>query len=408
MNEINDYIEFLNGSLSDAEEQSFAENFANNQDFRSNFKKYLLITGSIKKIVDAIEPPSNSKDMFYKRIGLYPEIVKPSATNNFWKTFLKGRLFTGMLTGIISVIATWLILSTYYQHSNSGNGKEINTEINKYLSYEQSLINSSRNFYKNEKNNIEPNNIIKNNTLTKRKGIKTFKNSGIQLNSVQATNDVGINDQDTPKKKSMIDITPSKITGLIKPFTGIGINPSKMAPISEYRLAIDELKNLNLSKENNFSFELGSSISWNIPKETITPLNFNKLNNIELSLTYKLSDFVSIGTQIKQETFFLKYTGKENDGIEYIYQRQPNYTTYSLLFRLYPINFGQFYTFSQLNLGFNTGGYVIKPSVGIEYRIYKNLSFNLGIDYNRFWYFHNSKWFDTNKFNINYGFSYQF
>jgi len=79
--------------------------------------------------------------------------------------------------------------------------------------------------------------------------------------------------------------------------------------------------------------ELTVSQAGIILSPTISPAQYAKFNNSEGALYYSIFDFLSIGFNIRQETFSRILQGKIPIGNTYRYEQQPNLTTFSLTTR---------------------------------------------------------------------------
>jgi len=156
------------------------------------------------------------------------------------------------------------------------------------------------------------------------------------------------------------------------------------------------------------SVEYFSSSSWNVQKATMTPHVLSQFNNSSLALLYEASESIKLGGELKQETFFQKYRGTDLNGLNVIYEQQPNFTTFTGLVRLTSNGWVRVKPFIQANAGWNKVGYVFRAVTGVSYCPYYDVSFNLGVELSDLLYFYQSKGFNSTKFSINYGFGYSF
>ena len=408
MNEIEQFMNFLNNNLNDYDEQKFIAALANDADYRLNFKSYMSITNTLNKNINDIELPINSRDNFFSSIGLTSvgstinENLKPKTS------FFHGKLFTGIVSGLITSVTAYVLVSLMGYHlSNNNNNIAENSKINNavgQISQEKSDgLNLTSNVpvieSRDTKNQIKK-------YYPKNNSIRTTKNIYYQEKS-----NIAVLSEDSLKEtKKIDDLNFSQLASNCKYINPIRNSKKNLPEPIQNNSILPAIASLADEVGNNLglTLEVKNSVSWNLPKETISPESYNKLNNAEFSLLYKLSDAFYIGADVKQETFFLEYQGTEDDGITYIYRRQPNYTTFSGLARYSPVKNNNLLPYAQINIGFNSGGYVIKPAIGLEYSAFENFSLNVGIEYNKFWFFHGSNWFNTDKINLNYGFSYKF
>ncbi|HPI19318.1 MAG TPA: hypothetical protein PKY56_03020 [Candidatus Kapabacteria bacterium] len=156
------------------------------------------------------------------------------------------------------------------------------------------------------------------------------------------------------------------------------------------------------------SIEYKTSSYWNFNRENVFPSEISKFHNMDLFAFYELSDLISLGIGVKQETFYTKYNTKEKFSSDYIYEQQPNITSYEIAGRLFPFKESTLNPYLQLNAGASNYGYTFRIILGSNLQIYDNLGLLLSLDYSSFLYNHKSNWNTTNKIGLNYGFYYQF
>jgi len=156
------------------------------------------------------------------------------------------------------------------------------------------------------------------------------------------------------------------------------------------------------------SIEYKNSSYWNFNRENVFPSEISKFHNMDLFAFYELSDLISLGIGVKQETFYTKYNTTEKYSSDYIYEQQPNITSYEIAGRLFPFKESILNPYLQLNAGASNYGYTYRVILGSNFRIYDNLGLLLSLDYSSFLYNHKSNWNTTNKIGLNYGFYYQF
>jgi len=201
------------------------------------------------------------------------------------------------------------------------------------------------------------------------------------------------------------------------------INPSEIIPNESINFAMnsqsfdkspftvdfpDLLINGNEKEPFGLSIEFKNASYWNFNKENVFPSEISKFHNMDLFAFYELSDLISLGIGVKQETFYTKYNTTEKFSSDYIYEQQPNITSYEIAGRLFPFMESTLNPYLQLNAGISNYGYTYRVILGSNFKIYDNLGLLLSLDYSSFIYNHKSIWNTTNKIGLNYGFYYQF
>lgn len=407
MNNINEYSDFLNDNMNDFEEQQFAETFATDQDFRSGFKKYLIITGSITNIINKTEPPSDSKDNFFRSIGLMKEETLLPEKSISSKSFYNGKLFTGIVSGLLSSAATFLMVMLLV-YSRSNNKTDIADNVKSVKTDNYVLSNQSENL------NSKPIIPIIESKVSNQNKIKSYSNNTnkAKKDKIEISEKVDFNNESTNIEKQNFEISQSK------PIFTTNLNNSKYSSNKINKFSFEPVLNTikpqneaffvnDSDKKVSFEIEVKELVNWNIPEETIAPSSINKFNNINLALFFKLNDNLAVGTDIRQETFFVKYQGRENNGRDYEYEQQPNFTTLSLAAK-YNYDFDNNIGLrGQSAIGVNNFGIVSRIAAGISYNPYKNISFIFGVEYSTLFFVHQNLTFNTGKAGLFYGISYK-
>jgi hypothetical protein len=398
MEHISKFIDLMQGNLDENSERSLFNELAMDDDLRADFKCFTSVTDGIKRNMDSFAPSIAVKNRIYSKAGftIPSEPITPIISTPAKNILLRNGLLTNILTGIATLIATILIMHLFFTTKTEAPANSSNNDNN--LNIQKSIVPK-----------VE--------SIESDQGLANSNSKPIiKYVYIREKSKEPIADEETkpevmkPNENQTFLITQSKIgpgmnNGINNLLSSNSRNDFPFAPKNE---ATFKPSSFNSQSDLWLSFEMRGSANWNFPKETISPLSYNKFNNMNLSIFYKLSDKFRAGLGVKQETFYTVFDGTESDGSIYKYYEQPNLTTYSGNFRYYPIDTGALSPYLQLGLGLNTGGYVAMPSLGLEYQAYTNLSFILGIEYDYFWFSHQNKWFSASKAGFSYGISYQF
>jgi hypothetical protein len=279
----------------------------------------------------------DKSDEYLLRLQYYKRII-PKAS------FVKGRLFTGIVTGLCSVAATILVFALS-DYPNSLNTKYIQSKNNTLI---------SENI---EKSNYEANQLINSNLS---ETVNKVKQNRETSQSESPFNKIGMKPKDHnqllfSKNEKILnnEMNLSKSSyylngqnNSLKKKTN-NIEPALFNAIQNSDLILSDDKDYN----SRSSAVINSFPGGSFPKGNIDPDGLNNFNNKDLGMFYKLSDLFSIGTDLNHETFFLKFTSLEPDSIEYIYTTRPNITTYNLDSKYYPIKVGMFAPLGQILIG---------------------------------------------------------
>lgn len=411
MNEINDFMDFLDDKMNDADEQRFAESFAYDKELRSNFKKYLMVTGSVRNIMMKSEPSENSKEKFFASIGIIPEETPAAGAVMSGNSFFGSKLFISGVTALVSILATAAFMM-YFNRDSSIIQVPISQDgyINKQakqgdiVNNHNGLIQSVSGLDQQAKNDDS-----KQHSTDKHGWNKSHKYTGNREIANNA-DDFTLSDQNAENFISPPDIRMSQLQfSFDKQSISTAHRSIIFVPYERPQLMpeINDADKIELDKRK-FSIEFKNSINWNLPQAKISPTEYNKLNNMELGLYYKVFESLDIGLSLKQETFYLEYKGTENNVQNFDYEQQPNFTSFLFNVRYFPIEINGFCPYVQLGSGVNNGGIVAVPSLGLEYKFYPGFAMLLGCEYDYFRFIHQNSWFETAKFGISYGIAFNF
>lgn len=390
--------DYLNGTLSPAAEEELFSALSADPVLRDEFNRYISINSSLKASSDSYVPPASVTNNIFSEVGftpLSPEKITPKPGKY---AFFKSKLFTGIGSGLFAVAVTLWLTGSFSADNKKHEAESFNEPKKQEIALTlpdindntKSLANaedipvtkSSENIlgdfsdsYKNKQNIVQ-----NNNTSIKEQEQKDTEISNFHINPISKA---------LPEKSNYnnFDYTQGK--------------PTQMQPGDVSAIIYSNLSNLNLR------LELTGSYTRNIPETTIGPANISDLNNLNFSAFYALDGNFDIGAGIRQETFFTNYTGTEEEFL-YEYEQQPNFTTYEVKARFYPLRNNYFKPFIETTAGVNGEGFLWRASMGSKMKIYKGFGTLLGISYDKFYFNHQSKWFDTEKASLYFGLSYGF
>ncbi|OGU97053.1 MAG: hypothetical protein A2475_12945 [Ignavibacteria bacterium RIFOXYC2_FULL_35_21] len=374
-------IDYFEGDTTTELERKMFSQMSLDDSLIVEFKNFYLINNAMKASVNSFtSPPSVTNEIFRKLGYSIPPAAKPK-----WVlfSFLKNhRALSHILSSIATSALTVVIMLLFFfpeANDNILTAKQSTNKVTQGFSSSLPVVTS-------KENTVNP-------------AVK-------QKHKYQASSFA--NTEDNVIVEHPISTQASE-ENLILP---------SAVPVSDYKItnvpsAISSLHyaDNNLNEAYLFSYRepLGLSLGfsglamWDIPKATI-PLNYiSPFNNNAISIYYDLSDNIKIGAELRQETFYTEYTGKELNDTLYLYNQQTNLTTFSANARFYLYDFGSFCSYFGSNIGINKGGFIARPNAGIEYQVYPDLAFALGFEYSYFYYHHLNVWTGNSKVGINYG-----
>jgi hypothetical protein len=176
---------------------------------------------------------------------------------------------------------------------------------------------------------------------------------------------------------------------------------------------IENSSSLKVPFENKNSVgvitELQSMQNWFDTQTKAVPDKIAPFHNMMVSVYYEPVDNWAIGFNLRNETFYEDFSGKDEIGQQTWIEQQPNFTTYSLILKYN----SQYEIISQLkpnfsiSYGFNGAGNVARLGAGVRYEYNDVIAFLLGFEYSGMLYKYQNTNFLTNKYAINYGISFK-
>ena len=161
---------------------------------------------------------------------------------------------------------------------------------------------------------------------------------------------------------------------------------------------------------DGLSFEVRNALSWSMPKETINPKEFSKFNNMAVGIFYDLGRYISLGVEVRQETFYQEFAGYDKRGIYSDFAIQPNYTTVGGAIRAVvpEWTYSGFTPMAQASVGGNQVGAVGRFMLGGAYSFSNNWSFVFGPEFSYLYYKFQNNNFGAQRIGLNFGLNYKY
>lgn len=410
MNELEYFEEFKNGTLSGDKSSEMFQLLAEDSEMRNSFQSYLFIANTMEKSIPSFAPSASQKANIFAKAGFDVPTPEPTINNsNPVKADPKfnRRELVKFAQGIAAGFILFASLALYFYPQTQNNTHSFanhNSKQSQIQSDNSSSIDNSTNMVNSKADD------------SKLSSMQSKQNSGLSFISIS-------NLFDNCDNKEILDDKSVEDNGLNTSLE----NKISRLEYSDSRLNSTQfgsfsLTNNNLAFEQHYSpiayskdvetslyrIEFKNAINLNSQNTTALPKQLSPMNNLNLTVFYRLYDDLELGLDIKQETFIATYTGIEADGKEYQYTQQPNFTNFGILARYSPINIENFKPFAQIGLGANKAGIIFKTGLGFQFPITHSLFFVTGLDYQLFNFKHNSQWFNSSKIGVHYGFTYQF
>jgi hypothetical protein len=410
--------ELIKGKLGDLDQQSMFSELAADGELRSEYKCIASVSDSIKSNINTFAPSSALKASVYSKAGVAMSTASTAVVVPVKVGFFKGAGWSYVVTGILATSLTVLTMLTFFMPDGLSN--QVSTlQSQNDQSIASNQAGGTNNINGNYSENTQNQGQFANNIPVVSSGQKQTKSqSGTSysvdkenenvLVSILDENDVAnVNDNsgsEEMNEKTIIALSNSTIEYKNQEIDQRVDTQIESSVHRNIPMDIDQGFSINL---DGFSTQLRSIASWHIPEAGINPEQFNAFNNSELAVNYQMKNDLVVGVSLRQETFYTEYIHEQTDGV-YKYSSQPNFTTFSVNARYKFFEIKDLSFESAMGIGINLGGFVARPSLGLEFQAYDNLAFNIGFEYSYLWFKHQGGWFEARKTGLYYGLSYQF
>ncbi len=386
MEQLENFISFKKGSLAAESEQMLFSRLAEDSELRNEFKCFISITDAAENSSAAFAPSAELTNSVFASLGLQNTYAPsaPIVKNRPMGGLLNSKLFIGLASSLLTLIIATILVKVLLD--------EIKQNVNPktaYVSAGASKIETPEYIIIEKKNS---------GTFAKSVASKPFPAS--KLASLIAVSAKQSSDEKNNAQNQITNTFDNSILSSKRELVFNKNNNIVLLPIN--------LPQITDSEQLMYELTLAGNAAWFDKSAKVQPLSFSPFNNSNIAISYIASDLLKLGLDIRQETFYCEYTGTEPDKSLYKYMQQPNFTTISGFAKLYPYDLNKIKSYLKLSLGGNSGGLVIRPGLGFDYYLYKNIGFNFGFDYSLFIYQHQNSTFNASKYGISYGVNYKF
>jgi hypothetical protein len=405
--------EFLDGTLDSSEEEQLFSSLSSDSDLRLELKQQMAIKSAVRSDLAAFTPKTASTLKIFSELGLVLPAPAPVIVPTFGTqvlSFLKtnaGYIYTGLLSAAAAFVVAFLLFDVSSNNlQNNGQAKIIENKSTQ-IPVISNLADDNFDSKSLSKNNSNDDINQKSNSLDKPKVIYKYiyvKDTTENINQEIADNSENIN-------KNISDISDSRIVNNFDNSNKLMFlnsnSTSRVFPLQESmtRFVFPES---GVSSDNNLALELrGSSYQ----SESLSQLSNGNLSLLNTGITayYKFDDELKIGIDYRRESFFQRFSGKEN-GNFYIFEQQPNFETVSLAAKYNPeyLKISNLSPFAFTSVGANASGPVVRAMIGTDIYFSSSIYMNFGFDYNLLLYSQNNTRFVSSKTGIHIGAGYNF
>lgn len=393
---------FIDEGLDPITEQNLFESMAKNPSLRSEFKQYLSFERAALTDFTAYQPSMGATNAIFSNLGITAIATSSTATNiaatSFWAKY-SGLIFTNIASVIITAA-----LFYFFNMQNSDNGNISNLGGNTQKpNFEQSnqIPIVSNNALENKEEEIQPvKEKIKYVYIQKKDKDITLPVEEQAVNEDQnSLSDVDLNlisAADFNKQNLANPIFQKENISNSNVFEKIGA--IQMIPF-EYAVKSIGLDNISVMFTGNDSYSLPQSP---LPRSS-QPIFDSK----SLILMYDFNPNFAVGVDVRQEFYYLDYTG-QIESKDFRYEQNTNYTSVGIVGKWNWLNYNSFKSFANLYLGGNKVGQIGRFMIGTEISPSKEYGFIIGVEGSLLRHLHQNKEFFAKKIGLNYGIIFHF
>jgi hypothetical protein len=389
------YEKFIEGELTPESEKKFMARLTLNDELRTNFRHYLVMTNSIRNYVENDNLPLEVSNSIFTALGFSTITNNTDKIKKDKSSFFRSRFFTALVTGLFTFIIAYFIFKP-------------NDSLVEMKKEDESILT--------QKNEIPLVKIDKNENYKSEKSEKSTKAEKSSINKLIPENEFDNNNSILPKNQlAFEEISPCQVSfnkqsnNSIQSLRNFEFTNMKIKPFPEYSATKYDTLTFYRSYDSKYRFEFKNTPSWFSSSPIVQPNRLNNFNNLSISLYYPVTKTILLGAEFRQETFYINYDDKEKSGQDFTFFMQPNISTYGLLIRYLPLDICcRIKPYGQIEIGGNSTGLVSREMLGLECHLFENAYLTIGGEINQFYYHHLNKWYTSSKYNINYGLGLKF
>ncbi|MFC2130905.1 hypothetical protein ACFLSQ_05685 [Bacteroidota bacterium] len=418
--------DFTDGTLESVQEDELFDLLSSDEESRSEFKQQLAMKSAIRTDAKAYTPAAESTLKIFSSLGFATPVSAPigTTTGSSGSAGALGRgiakstgfyakygaaLITGVVTTVTTAVIAYFIFQSQIGDLNNKNS-ELTTRLNESKNQSEIPIVQGQEITLSESNTMIPEEKVST-SINKPiiKYVYITKDEDEQKQTEAVISDL---QDEISEPFNVIEIfIPDK-----SPIVSTGINSIKtqknniLYRTSISSVPIDISSFLAVREKMGITLEFKKMENWFDINPTINPKEYSKFNNTSLSVLYEFIKNLHIGGEVRQETYFQRFSGVENDTLKFSYDQQPNFTSYGLLLRYANKDFNLWgiYPYLQGFAGGTNVGYIGRLMGGLKYSPYEGIVFIIGAETSGLFYKHGGTDFDSYKYDLNYGMSFEF
>ena len=402
MEEFNKIHELLEGELDDSRQRELFLKLSQQKELRMDFKSLVLLNGTMKDKNLSLPIPLASSQRIFAETG-----IKSTTGKNAAAGFFKTRTFSAMAASFATALVFIMLFNPFADTaevmSSENNFSAIQQETVERSNSNSDIGESSGKIDENQ--NSASNNVI--NSVSS-KNISDNNSSDGEHSIISEI----LQNEGYSKIPTALEFAENSFNNEIEPeFPKFRTKESTNYSFLRNQ-KISSFKNqneiLDIGTKNSFkkfSIEARGFQDWMMPESQIGPSEIAKFHNTALCIDYRFSKNHSVGLDIRNENFLLKFSGENEFGMPVNYSVQPNLMSAGIYYRYAMRDAGKVFPIAQIYLGGNEIGGVARLMSGAGISI-DNFEFVFGIEYSTNIFEYQGVIFNSSKIGLNYGVKY--
>ncbi len=396
--------DFVDGQIEPSKEELLFRDLASSEESRRQMKEVISLKTTFAENREFFLPPAEATLNIFSEVGIVGKGAVAKPVGGFWLKKFARRIVGALGASALTAVVMYLLMNARFDSRTAELEENYKSGLAKAEASYQEQLGQNRIAYSSAgRETIREVPVYK---IIYRD--RNSSGSGAQF-ATQDSEDDGAH----PADFASANLAPAYYVGESsgQPLMDMNLRGqlSHPGPISA------SIPNTNAYGDGSsildgFSVEVRNALSWNLPKETINPKEFSKFNNMAVGIFYGLGRYISLGVEVRQETFYQEFAGYDKRGIYSDFSTQPNYTTIGGAIRasVPEWTYSGFMPIAQASVGGNQVGAVGRVMLGGAYSFSNNWSFVFGPEFSYLYYKFQSNNFGAQRIGLNFGLNYKY
>ncbi len=378
--------EFLDGNLNSELEDEFVLKLSTDEDFRSEFKKYLVMEKSLKADAQSITPSAKATMSIFSSLGFNPNANPSSILYSLYNVF--NKYSQGIIGGLIAAVLTTMIFTLYINFFNSKDNTSIaNKNLNTFEKMESGNTNSLIPAIETDKQDERQ--------LTGKTNLSNRKKTSIDYNNQFTVQNLKYKNEFAERSIQNVDKSKEYLSPII---LKVGKEPANL------NLSIQTVEYIKIEKPKvGLSFSLFGNQYFSLLKPDIEYQSRPRFSNSGIGMAYSIADNIELTADFRQEYFYQKFEGFDSQGYKVLYSQYPNFYTISAGIKYNLLKFDNISINAGMTAGGNQYGIIGRGIIGLDWSLSEDYKFILGIESSLFRYTHDNNPFYSYKIGLTYG-----